>query len=394
MAGNSRLCLAVGAALAAPLVCLLGMESGGFHLFGDSRDGKSTAARLALSVWGNPSTLMVSWTGTSHGFSNLANARNDGLLVLDEIGQANPRHVSHTAYAVINGIAKIQGAKDGGNRETARWRILLLSTGEKPMDGFLQANRADWNAGQAARLPSLPSDAGKGLGIFDTLHGHSKGSHLTETINQAADTCHGTAGRAFIRLLLDNPAALAEARTLQAEFMAALPELDGQARTVAARFAVTAAALELAARHGITGQSAGLAFPAIKQCFDTWLERNGTGKHEDRKILENAINFAQRYFDSQRFVFMPAPPSFPVPHDFAGYRKKSEFAEHDSFYIVPAVFVEEICKDFDKGKVCDVLHAAKWLQYNQAGNRWQHQLKGKGRFFLIYGVLPPEEMEE
>ena len=174
LAGNSRLCLAVGAALAAPLVCLLGIESGGFHLFGDSRDGKSTAARLALSVWGNPSALMVSWTGTSHGFSNLANARNDGLLVLDEIGQANPRHVSHTAYAVINGIAKIQGAKDGGNRETARWRILLLSTGEKPMDGFLQANRADWNAGQAARLPSLPSDAGKGLGIFDTLHGTAK----------------------------------------------------------------------------------------------------------------------------------------------------------------------------------------------------------------------------
>ena len=45
-------------------------------------------------------------------------------------------------------------------------------------------------------------------------------------------------------------------------------------------------------------------------------------------------------------------------------------------------------------RLCDVLHAAKWLQYNQAGNRWQHQLKGKGRFFLIYGVLPPEEMEE
>lgn len=91
---------------------------------------------------------------------------------------------------------------------------------------------------------------------------------------------------------------------------------------------------------------------------------------------------------------MPTPPSWPVPNDFAGYRKKAEFAEHDSFYIVPAVFVEEICKDFDKSKVCDVLHAAKWLQYNKTGNRWQHQLKGKGRFFLIYGVLPPDEMEE
>ena len=81
MAGNSRLCLAIGTALAAPLVSLLGMEAGGFHLFGDSRDGKSTAARAALSVWGNPEALMLTWTGTGHGFANTANARNDNLLV-------------------------------------------------------------------------------------------------------------------------------------------------------------------------------------------------------------------------------------------------------------------------------------------------------------------------
>ena len=72
---NIVLCLAVGTALAAPLIGLLGMEAGGFHLFGDSRDGKSTAARIALSIWGNPAALMQTWTGTAHGFTNLANAR-------------------------------------------------------------------------------------------------------------------------------------------------------------------------------------------------------------------------------------------------------------------------------------------------------------------------------
>ena len=116
-----------------------------------------------------------------------------------------------------------------------------------------------------------------------------KSSNATQ---RKAIPCNRIARSKPCKKLKQYPAALAEACTLQSEFMAALPELDGQARTVAARFAVTAAALELAARHGITGQSAGLAFPAIKQCFDTWLERNGTGKHEDRKILENAINFA------------------------------------------------------------------------------------------------------
>ena len=103
----------MGTALAAPLIGLLGMEAGGFHLFGDSRNGKSTAARIALSIWGNPAALMQTWTGTAHGFTNLANARNGGLLVLDEIGQANARQVSQTAYSVINGVSKVQGAKAG-----------------------------------------------------------------------------------------------------------------------------------------------------------------------------------------------------------------------------------------------------------------------------------------
>ena len=393
-AGNSRLILAIGTALAAPLLGLLGTESGGFHLFGDSRDGKSTAARLALSVWGNPAELMLSWTGTSHGFSNTANARNDGFLVLDEIGQANPRHVSQTAYSVINGIAKIQGAKEGGNRETNRWRVLLFSTGEKPLDAFIRKNGGDWNAGQAARLPSIPSDAGQGLGIFDTLHGHSAAGHLAETVKQAADNYHGTAGRAFISLLLNKPTALDEARTLQADFMETLPELNGQARTVALRFALAAAALELAARHGITGLKAGLAFPAVKQCFDAWLQRAGSGKYEDQAIMENALDFAQRHFESQRFVILPAPPTFPNPHEFAGYRRKADSAEQDSFYILPSVFEQEICKDFDKEKVCKVLSAANWLQYNQADKRWQHKVFNKGRFYLMKGILPPSELSE
>ena len=231
LTGNSRLCLAVGTALAAPLIGLLGMEAGGFHLFGDSRDGKSTAARIALSVWGNPAALMQTWTGTSHGFSNLANARNDGLLVLDEIGQANARQVSQTAYSVINGVSKVQGAKGGGNRESARWKTLLFSTGEKPLDAFIRRHGEDWNAGQAARLPSIPSNAGQGLGIYDRLHGFPNGAALSEHLNEAAAGQHGTIGRAFIAALQNNPAALQTAKERQNAFMQTLPELNGQART-------------------------------------------------------------------------------------------------------------------------------------------------------------------
>ena len=48
---------------------------------------------------------------------------------------------------------------------------------------------------------------------------------------------------------------------------------------------------------------------AVKQCFDAWLQRAGSGKYEDQAIMENALDFAQRHFESQRFVILPAPPT-------------------------------------------------------------------------------------
>lgn len=52
-AGNSRLMFAVALAFAGPLVGLLGLESGGFHLVGESSIGKSTVLAVAASVYGN-----------------------------------------------------------------------------------------------------------------------------------------------------------------------------------------------------------------------------------------------------------------------------------------------------------------------------------------------------
>ena len=294
LTGNSRLCLAVGTALAAPLIGLLNMEAGGFHLFGDSRDGKSTAARIALSIWGNPAALMQTWTGTAHGFTNLANARNDGLLVLDEIGQANARQVSQTAYSVINGVSKVQGAKEGGNRESTRWKTLLFSTGGKPLDAFIRRHGEDWNAGQAARLPSIPSNAGQGLGIYDRLHGFPNGAALSEHLTAAAARQHGTIGRAFIAILQNDPAALQTVKERQNTFMQTLPELNGQARTVALRFALAAAALETAALHGLITIPAGAAMTAVRLCFDSWHERAGKGKYEDETIIAQAEALSRR----------------------------------------------------------------------------------------------------
>ena len=373
--GNSRLCLALGASFAAPLLSLLNEESGGFHLMGDSSDGKTTAAKVALSVWGKPSGSLLSWSGTKIGFSNTAAARNDGLLVLDEIGQASPHVIGDTVYSVMNGINKVQGAKQGGNRALSRWKVMMFSTGEKTPDSILKHHKGDWNAGQAARLPSIRAAAQ--YGIYDTLHGFEDGALLSEHIAQSAEKYHGTAGRLFIRQLLDDlEQAKQQATERMAAFMATIPELSGQARRVAKRFAIAAAALELAAP--VTGLPVGVGMAGVKKCFDEWLEANGAGKHEDRRIIEQAEDFIAQHALGTRFMEWSDKST---NKDHAGYRKQE--GEKLELWVIRRVFADEIAQSFDEAKVCRVLADNGLLKYNHKNRGYQHQRKGNGWFHVL-----------
>lgn len=373
--GNSRLCLALGASFAAPLLSLLNEESGGFHLMGDSSDGKTTAAKVALSVWGKPSGSLLSWSGTKIGFSNTAAAHNDGLLVLDEIGQASPHVIGDTVYSVMNGINKVQGAKQGGNRALTRWKVMMFSTGEKTPDSILKHHKGDWNAGQAARLPSIRAAAQ--YGIYDTLHGFEDGALLSEHIAQSTEKYHGTAGRLFIRQLLDDlEQAKQHATERMAAFMATIPELSGQARRVAKRFAIAAAALELAAP--VTGLPVGVGMAGVKKCFDEWLEANGAGKHEDRRIIEQAEDFIAQHALGTRFMEWSDKST---NKDHAGYRKQE--GEKLELWVIRRVFADEIAQSFDEAKVCRVLADNGLLKYNHKNRGYQHQRKGNGWFHVL-----------
>ena len=381
--GNSRLCLALGASFAAPLLSLLNEESGGFHLMGDSSDGKTTAAKVALSVWGKPSGSLLSWSGTKIGFSNTAAARNDGLLVLDEIGQASPHVIGDTVYSVMNGINKVQGAKQGGNRALSRWKVMMFSTGEKTPDSILKHNKGDWNAGQAARLPSIRAAAQ--YGIYDTLHGFEDGALLSEHIAQSAEKYHGVAGRLFIRQLLDDlEQAKQQATERMAAFMATIPELSGQARRVAKRFAIAAAALELAAP--VTGLPVGVGMAGVKKCFDEWLEANGAGKHEDRRIIEQAEDFIAQHALGTRFMEWSDKST---NKDHAGYRKQE--GEKLELWVIRRVFADEIAQSFDESKVCRVLADNGLLKYNHKNRGYQHQRKGNGWFHVL---TPDMELDD
>lgn len=100
--GNYSMMTGIGAALAAPLIGLVGADGFGIHFYEQSSAGKTTTANVASSLYGNPDLLRLTWYGTALGLANEAAAHNDGLMPLDEVGQgADPVSVSQSAYALF-----------------------------------------------------------------------------------------------------------------------------------------------------------------------------------------------------------------------------------------------------------------------------------------------------
>lgn len=145
---NPSMMLGIACALSAPLIGLAGADGFGVHLFGGSSAGKTTTANAASSVYGEPDALKLTWYSTALGLVNEAAAHNDGFMPLDEIGQGgNRRAVAESAYALFNGVGKIQGAKEGGNRDLKRWRAMAFSTGEIDLESYIRADGGKINAG-------------------------------------------------------------------------------------------------------------------------------------------------------------------------------------------------------------------------------------------------------
>lgn len=366
--GNTRPMLAIGAALAATLLHLVELESGGLHLFGPSGCGKTTSAKAGASVWGEPRGQVLNWDSTALALANAAAARNDGLMLLDEMGQGDPRAVSMAAYRLFNGTGKMQGAKDGGNREQARWRVLVLSTGEIDLSAFMSSGGHRTHAGQEVRLASLPADAGKGLGAFDTLNGCASPGELAEALERAANAQHGTIGRAFVAHVAGQADAIAGRlyRAIEDVREVLPPEASGQVRRVAARFAVIAEALELATEIGLTGWEPGESRAAVVGCLADWLDRYGIGNREEVQILEQMEGWFALHARG-RFINWDSASGDcePMMKDCAGYFRRS--ADGLQWLVHPHVFVNEIAAGFDRSVAADMATKAGMLKRGSDG---------------------------
>lgn len=105
---------------------------------------------------------------------------------IDEVGQGDEA-ISKASYTICNETSRMQSNADSrSNREQMSWRVLIVSTGEKDLGTMLKSGGVEIHAGQEVRLASIPSDAGKDLGAFDTLNGFASSGDLADFINKSA----------------------------------------------------------------------------------------------------------------------------------------------------------------------------------------------------------------
>ncbi|EAA3656506.1 hypothetical protein DOH12_02640 [Salmonella enterica subsp. enterica] len=395
--GNSRPCHAIGCALAAPLMGLVDMEPGGFHLFGLSSTGKSISAGAGASVWGHPGRQKLTWNATPLALTNAAIARNDGFMWIEEIGEGGAEAVSRAAYNLFNGVGKMQGAASGGNRPITRFLVLPYSTGEHALDDFLRAKDKNTDSGQKVRLPGIPADAGKGLGAFEVLNGCPDSAALAESLENATHEHYGATGRAFIEhVLADRDNAVLFIRETLSRWCADMPPgASGQAARVVKRFALTAAALELATQYGLTGWNPGEGETAIRVCLSAWLDFSQWGNDEDARIIRHFKSFIQTNLFSPRFVTLDMAQRVDYPasvNNTMGFRRLADVSGDDGekgkrweFWILPDAFRNEIMKDFNYRHAQKVLHDAGLIKKSTDGKfTISHRLPYMGGMIRVY----------
>ncbi len=381
--GNSRLCFALSLAFAAPLLSLVGLEGGGFHLKGESTDGKTTIMKAAASVYGNPDRYSQTWRATGNAIEGIASRRNDALLCLDELGELDGREAGQVAYMLANGQGKGRSKQDGELRERKAWRLLFLSTGELSLEDHAASAGQRTQAGMEVRTIQIPSDTGH-HGAFEWLHNMEGGRTFADTLKANADRQHGTAFRVFVEGLAANMEPHREHLTSEIKRLAGELTPKGAGNQVGRainRFALVAAAGELATRLGVTGWPEGEAVRAVQVCLKAWLaERGHLGNKEDAATLEQVRGFFTSHQHSRFADWFDASHR---PANMVGYRKAESSGV--SFFILPPGWAE-ITKGRDPKRAAQLCLEAGYLLISKDRKRLQRKarLPGMGDPVWVY----------
>lgn len=387
--GNTRLLFALAAAFAPVIMPFTQEESGGFNLVGPSSIGKSTALKVAASVWGSPSYVQ-SWKSTSNALEAIATVHNHTLLPLDELGQLEAKAVTAIAYMLANGKGK--GRMHAGTSLTSQnqWQMLFLSSGEIGLSDKIKESGARVFAGVKNRIVDIEADTGSPYRLLDTIHHYDSSYRFIEDLQEACHQYYGTPIQVFINEAVKRKEQMPSLmRTIIRDFVAEYvpADADGQVKRVAHRFALVGVAGECAARWGILPYPKGFVGVAVAQMLEEWLKARGHHQADESQALIEQVRAYIETHNLSRFVDVDhAALSRPEVH--AGYKRKTSTGAYE-FYVFPQQFRHHLTKGYNTTQACEILEKAGLLvKQNDRFQVSQRLPIGQKRIYkLTEGVL-------
>ncbi len=397
--GNSLFVLMTSLALTGPVLKLCSEEGIGMNIYGTSSSGKTTCALVAGSVCGGGGRngYIRSWRSTDNALEAIAAEHNDGLLVLDELGQAVGDSVGRTVYMLINGEAKNRMTSEAILRKTSQWRVNLLSTGELTIpQKIAESGKLKSMAGQEVRVIDLPIGGVNSQATFDNLHSHEGPGQLSQVLSERSKKYYGSPLRAFLKHLCENKEAstdsiLEMSKTFEKQH---LPEKSsGQVQRVCRKFSLIAATGELAIELGILPYDKGEAFDAAGRWFATWLDlRPGLGNLEVEKSIEAIFKSIELYGMTQFVELQNGDKNASNYHmpNYLGYRW--EDGTNMVYFFLSTRFTEH-CKGLSSDAVKEELRQREMLKLNKNGQVMETK-SVSGQNFRGIGILIPLDTEK
>jgi putative DNA primase/helicase len=378
------------AAFAGALLKHARQDSGGFHLYTRSSQGKTTAAQIAASVWGcgaDPAdapdlAFIRKWHSTANALEGLAAAHTDGILILDELNTCQTKDFGNVVYNLLGGQGKNAMDTSRNLKKQRAWRILLLSTGEVTSQQKIEEDlKRSAKAGQMVRLIDIPAD-----GIIQNV------GDTREFVNQLKLACskhYGTAGPEFTHRIIDG---LAGARELQEIVLALKAEAatrltpkgaENEVARATERFALVEVAGLLAVAASVLPFNEQEVQDAVKTVHSAWLQE-AVAIPDVVRGVEAVRQFILRHQDSR---FKPvnsktdSDDKVIILRDLAGY--------HDTdnrLYLFTADAFREACRGANHNQVATELLKRGLLFVNESDRRQSKHLipdKGPLRFFAV-----------
>lgn len=124
------------ATFAAPLFRFVDERTFVIHHWGRSGTGKTALAKFAMSAWGDPHLLMMTFNRTKLSFTETFQYIDDVPVLFDELQVSNRDDILNAIYALVLEQHRMRAGQSGGLQNRAGgWHTVVRTTGEEEITG-------------------------------------------------------------------------------------------------------------------------------------------------------------------------------------------------------------------------------------------------------------------